>query len=62
MSEDHIVPEISVEAASSRMGWFASGFMAAALLIGVLLFSDGFFVGNGTEAMADTPGTIIEAK
>ena len=62
MSEDHMIPETSVEEQSSRVGWFASGFLVAAVMIGLLLFTDGFFGGNDTEAMADTPEKIIEAK
>ena len=62
MSEDHTIPETSVEEQSSRVGWFASGFLVAAVLIGLLLFTDGFFGGSGVEAMADTPDKIIEAK
>ena len=46
MAEDRTLPEISIEEKSSRMGWFASGFFVAALLIGLLLFTDGFFGGN----------------
>lgn len=61
MSEDDTNSGGSVEARSNSIGWFASGFFVAAVLIGLLLFTDGFF-GNGTEAMADTPETIIEGQ
>lgn len=60
MSDQENVSELSTGAASGRLGWFASGFSVAAILIGMLLFSDGYFA--GTSAMADVPDTIIEGK
>ncbi len=62
MSEHDTSSEIPVEVGSSRMGWFASGFLVAALLIGTLLFSDGYFGGQRAADTADTSGAIIEAQ
>ncbi len=46
----------------NRWAWFASGFAAAAMLFGLMLYSDGYFGGNTSAPSADIPGTIIEGK
>lgn len=62
MPDDDSITEVSIEEASGRVGWFASGFFVAAMLIGLLLFTDGYFDSIGPAALADVPDTIIEGK
>jgi hypothetical protein len=56
------MPDDIAENTGNRIAWFASGFAAAALLCGILLYSDGYFGKNNSVATADVPGTIIEGK
>ena len=43
MSDQNTMPDDIAGNTGNRIAWFASGFAAAALLCGILLYSDGYF-------------------